>query len=66
MLFDDISLDRIIGEGAFGKVYSGRLLKQTKEVGKGRKSSQSKTDKEQQPMRMGLTVAVKMLRSMIC
>ena len=66
MLFDDISLDRIIGEGAFGKVYCGRLLKQTKEVGKGRKSSHSKTDKEQQPMRMGLTVAVKMLRSMIC
>jgi len=65
VLFDDISLDRIIGEGAFGKVYSGRLLKQTVEDGKGRKSSQSKTDKEQQQMKMGLTVAVKMLQSMI-
>ena len=66
MLFDDISLDKIIGEGAFGKVYNGRLLKQTVVIGNGRKSSQSKTDKEQQPMRMGLTVAVKMLQSMIC
>jgi len=66
VLFDDISLDKSIGEGAFGKVYSGRLLKQTGEVGKGRKSSQSKTDKEQQQMKMGLTVAVKMLQSMIC
>ena len=66
MLFDDISLDKIIGEGAFGKVYSGRLLKQTWEVGKGRKSSQSKTDKEQQQMKIGLTVAVKMLQSMTC
>jgi len=65
VLFDDISLDTIIGEGAFGKVYSGRLLKQTMEVGKGKKSSQSKTDKEQQQMKMGLTVAVKMLQSMI-
>jgi len=65
VLFDDISLNRIIGEGAFGKVYSGRLLRQTMEVGKGRKSSQSKTDNEQQQMKMGLTVAVKMLQSMI-
>jgi len=65
VLFDDISLNRIIGEGAFGKVYSARLLRQTMEVGKGRKSSQSKTDKEQQQMKMGLTVAVKMLQSMI-
>jgi len=65
VLFDDISLDTIIGEGAFGKVYSGRLLKQTMEVGKGKKSSQSKTDKGQQQMKMGLTVAVKMLQSMI-
>ena len=63
VLFDDISLDKIIGEGAFGKVYSGRLLKETMEVG--RKPSQSKTDKEQQQMKMGLTVAVKMLQSMI-
>ena len=63
VLFDDISLDRIIGEGAFGKVYSGRLLKQTIEVGKGRKSLQRKTNKEQ--MKMSLTVAVKMLQSMI-
>ena len=58
VLFDDISLHRIIGEGAFGKVYSGRLLKQIMEVGKGRKPLQ-------QRMRMGLTVAVKMLQSMI-
>jgi len=63
--FDDISLNRIIGEGAFGKVYSGRLLKQTMEVGKGRKSLQRNTNKEQQQMKMGLTVAVKMLQSMI-
>lgn len=61
VLFDDISLNRIIGEGAFGKVYSGRLLKQTIEVGKGKKSSPRKTDKEE--MKMGLTVAVKMLQS---
>ena len=65
VLFDDISLNRIIGEGAFGKVYSGRLLKQSMEARKGRKSSQCKTDKEHQQMKMGLTVAVKMLQSMI-
>ena len=61
--FDDISLHMIIGEGAFGKVYSGRLLKQTIVVGKEKKSSQRKTDKEE--MKMSLTVAVKMLQSMI-
>ena len=66
VLFDDISLDKIIGEGAFGKVYGGRLLKQTMEFGKGRNSSQRKTDKEQQQMKTGLAVAVKMLQSMIC
>ena len=65
MLFDDISLDKIIGEGAFGKVYSGRLLKQTMEVKKGRKCSKRKTDKEQQQMKRSRTVAVKMLQSMI-
>ena len=63
--FDDISLHRIIGEGAFGKVYSGKLLKETVEVGKGRKSMQRKTDKEQHQMKIGITVAVKMLQSMI-
>jgi len=66
ILFDDISLNRIVGEGAFGKVYSGRLLKQTMKIGKEKKSSQRKTDKKQQEMKMGLTVAVKMLQSMIC
>ena len=65
VLFDDIFLDKIIGEGAFGKVYSGRLLKQTIETGIGGKSSQRRKDKEQQQMKMGLTVAVKMLQSMI-
>ena len=65
MRFDDISLDKIIGEGAFGKVYSGKLLKQTMEVTKGRKSSQRKIDKERMEMKIGLTVAVKMLQSMI-
>ena len=65
VVFDDISLHRIIGEGAFGKVYSGRLLKQIMEIGKGRKSLKRKTDKGQQQMKMGLTVAVKMLRSMV-
>ena len=45
VVFDDISLHRIIGEGAFGKVYSGRLFKQIMEVGKGRKPLQRKTDK---------------------
>ena len=65
VVFDDISLHRIIGEGAFGKVYSGRLFKQIMEVGKGRKPLQRKTDKGQQQMKMGLTVAVKMLQSMI-
>ena len=58
-------MQRIIGEGAFGKVYSGRLLKQTIEVGKEKKSSQPKTEKKQKEMKMGLTVAVKMLQSMI-
>ena len=62
-LFDDISLHRIIGEGAFGKVYRGELLKERMEVGKGRKSLQRKTDKEQQQTDKGLTVAVKMLKS---
>ena len=63
ILFDDITLHRIIGEGAFGKVYIGKLLKPTMEVGKGRISSQRRTDKEQLQMKMGLTVAVKMLQS---
>ena len=66
VLFDDISLDKIIGEGAFGKVYSGKLLKQPMEVVKGKKSSQHKAKKEQQQMKIGLAVAVKMLQSMIC
>jgi len=57
-------LDRIIGEGAFGKVYSGRLLKQTIENGKERKSLMRKADKEHQEGKMGLAVAVKMLQSM--
>jgi len=61
VLFNDISLNKIIGEGAFGKVYSGRLLKQTMEVEKRKQSSPRKTDKEE--MKMGLTVAVKMLQS---
>ena len=64
--FDDVTLQKIIGEGAFGKVYSARLLKQTMKAGKGRTSPQRKTDKEQQQMKMGLTVAVKMLQSTIC
>ena len=63
VLFDDVSLHKIIGEGTFGKVYSGKLLKQTMEFGKGRRSWRRKTDKSQQQMKMGLTVAVKMLRS---
>lgn len=66
VLFDDISLHIIIGEGAFGKVYRGEILKKLMEVGKGRKSSQRKTDNEQQQTKKGLTVAVKMLRSTIC
>ena len=66
VLFDDISLHRIIGEGAFGKVYKGELLKQIMGVGKVRKSSPLKTDKEQQQTKKGLTVAVKMLQSTIC
>ena len=52
--FDDISLIRIIGEGAFGKVYSGDLLKQFMK------------DKKQQQMKKGVAVAVKMLQSTIC
>ena len=63
VLFDDISLHRIIGEGAFGKVYSGELLKQFMEVGKGRESS---LRKKRQPRKKGVTVAVKMLQSTIC
>jgi len=66
VLFDDISLHRIIGEGAFGKVYRGELLKELMEVGKGREFLQRKTDKEQQQTNKGLTVAVKMLQSKIC
>ena len=66
VLFDDISLHRIVGEGAFGKVYRGQLLKQLMEVGKGRKSLMRKADKEQQQKKKGLTVAVKMLQSKIC
>ena len=66
VLFDDISLNRVIGEGAFGKVYSGKLLKQTVKAGKARISSRRKTDRKQQQMEMGLTVAVKMLQSTIC
>ena len=65
VLFDDISLDRIIGEGAFGKVYSGELLKQFMEIGKEREPSQRKKDKKQQQMKKRVTVAVKMLQSMI-
>ena len=63
--FDDISLDTIIGEGAFGKVYSGRLLKQAVEFGKGMKSLPRKANKERQQMKIGLAVAVKMLQSMV-
>ena len=66
VLFDNICLNRVIGEGAFGKVYSGRLLKQNMETGKAQISSRRKTDKKQQELKMGLTVAVKMLQSMIC
>lgn len=65
VLFDDISLDRIIGEGAFGKVYSAELLKQFMEIGKERESSQRKKDKKQQQMKMRVTVAVKMLQSTV-
>ena len=65
VLFDDISLHRIIGEGAFGKVYSGELLTQFMEVGKGRESSHPKKEKKQQQMK-GVAVAVKMLQSTIC
>ena len=66
VLFDDVFLDRIIGEGAFGKVYSGRLLKETIEIGKERKSLMRKAEKEQQEMKIGPAVAVKMLQSMTC
>jgi len=66
VLFDDISLHNIIGEGAFGKVYRGELLKNLMEVGKGRKPSQRKTVKTKQPTKKGLIVAVKMLQSTIC
>ena len=65
VVFDDISLHRIIGEGAFGKVYRGELLKQTMEVGKGKKSLQRKKDKEKQQRKKGPIVAVKMLQSKI-
>ena len=63
MLFDDISLQRIIGEGAFGKVYRGELVKELVEVGKRQKTLKRKAGKEQQQTNKGLTVAVKMLQS---
>ena len=65
VLFDDISLHKIIGEGCFGKVYRGELLKQIMEVRKGRKTPTLKTRKKEQQKKIGLTVAVKMLQSKI-
>ena len=66
VLFDDISLHTIIGEGEFGKVYRGELLKELTEVGKRRKCLQRKTYRKQQQTSKGLTVAVKMLQSKSC
>ena len=64
VLFDDISLCKIIGEGAFGKVYSGELLRQT-DVANIRKISTLWRGKEAKEEKAGLGVAVKMLRSKI-
>ena len=66
VLFDDISLHKIIGEGAFGKVYSGELLKKIMEVGKGSKTPTRKKREKEQQTKKGVTVAVKMLQSKIC
>ena len=46
-------------------MYRGELLKRAMEVGKGKKSSQRKKDKEKQQMKKGPIVAVKMLQSKI-
>ena len=66
VLFDDISLNKIIGEGAFGKVYSGELLKQTDATNKRKMSTRWKRKGTLKTEKSGLTVAVKMLRSKIC
>ncbi|KAL9957968.1 hypothetical protein ACROYT_G034928 [Oculina patagonica] len=63
ILFDDISLHKIIGEGAFGKVYSGELLKRIMVVGKGIQSLKRKKEKEKHQRKKGLRVAAKMLRN---
>lgn len=61
IVFDDISLCNLIGEGAFGKVFSAELNKQM-ETGKEGKSSVAKTNKQKLPKQKYRIVAVKMLR----
>lgn len=61
IVFDDISLCNLIGEGAFGKVFSAELNKQM-ETGKEGKSSVAKRNKQKLPKQKHRIVAVKMLR----
>ncbi|PFX14962.1 Fibroblast growth factor receptor 1-A [Stylophora pistillata] len=62
VVFDDISLCKIIGEGAFGKVYSAELNKEV-ETGNEGKSSADKKNKGKPPKQNCRIVAVKMLRN---
>jgi len=62
--FDDITLARIIGEGAFGKVYSGEFLKRS-DGSRSRRISSRWRKKDTKDQKKPLRVAVKMLRSKI-
>ena len=62
--FDDITLARIIGEGAFGKVYSGDFFKKSN-GSRSRRISSRWGKKDTKDQKKPLRVAVKMLRSKI-
>ncbi|CAH3159794.1 unnamed protein product [Porites lobata] len=60
--FDDITLSRIIGEGAFGKVYSGDFFKKS-DGSRSRRISSRWGKKDTKDQKKPLRVAVKMLRN---
>ena len=62
--FDDVTLSRIIGEGAFGKVYSGDFFKKS-DGSRSRRISSRWGKKDTKDQKKPLRVAVKMLRSKI-